>query len=105
MAIAREEIFGPVLSVIPVDDFDQAVKVANDVPFGLTGSVFTRDLGKAMRFVDAAEVGMIHVNMMSAHREPAFSFGGVKNSGFGLPEAGQSGIQFFTEHKVVYVKY
>ena len=105
MVIAREEIFGPVLAVISVPDFDEAVRVANNVDFGLTSSVYTRDLEKAMRFVDRIETGMVHVNIMTAHREPAFSFGGVKDSGFGLPEAGQSGIEFFTEHKVVYVGY
>ena len=60
---------------------------------------------KAMRFVDRAEAGMVHVNMMTAHREPALAFGGVKDSGFGLPESGDSGIRFFTEHKSVYVQY
>ncbi|MFP4430707.1 MAG: aldehyde dehydrogenase family protein [Spirochaetaceae bacterium] len=105
MTIAREEIFGPVLAVIPVSGFEEAVTVANNVDFGLTSSVYTRDLAKAMRFVDRIETGMVHVNIMTAHREPAFSFGGVKDSGFGLPEAGQSGIEFFTEHKVVYVGY
>ncbi len=105
MVIAREEIFGPVLAVIPVRDFDESLRVANAIDYGLTASVYTRDLEKAMRFVDRIESGMVHVNIMTAHREPAFAFGGIKDSGFGLPEAGQSGLQFFTEHKVVYVGY
>jgi aldehyde dehydrogenase (NAD+) len=105
MVIAREEIFGPVLSIIPVADFEEAIRVSNGVDFGLTASVYSRDLEKAMRFVDRAEAGMVHVNMMTAHREPALAFGGVKDSGFGLPESGDSGIRFFTEHKSVYVQY
>jgi alpha-ketoglutaric semialdehyde dehydrogenase len=105
MTIAREEIFGPLLSIMSVDDFDHAIRVANATDFGLSASVFTRDLGKAMSFVDQVEVGMVHVNEITAYKEPAFSFGGVKDSGYGIPEAGETGIEFFTEHKVVYVNY
>ncbi|MBD3346403.1 MAG: aldehyde dehydrogenase family protein [Chitinivibrionales bacterium] len=105
MTIAKEEIFGPVLSIIEVDDFDEALTVANGTGFGLTSSVYTKDLGKAMQFLEKIDTGLTHVNMMTAYKEPQFSFGGVKNSGHGVPEAGQSGIQFFTEHKVAYIKY
>ncbi|MBD3321036.1 MAG: aldehyde dehydrogenase family protein [Chitinivibrionales bacterium] len=105
MTIAKEEIFGPVLSIIEVDDFDEALRVANRTDFGLTSSVYTKDLGKAMRFLEKIDTGLTHVNMMTAYKEPQFSFGGVKHSGHGGPEAGKSGIQFFTEHKVAYIKY
>ncbi len=105
MTIAREEIFGPVLSVIEVENFDEAVKIANDVPFGLASSIFTTNLNKAMTFMEKADVGLAHVNIMTAHKEPQLSFGGVKESGFGLPEAGSTGIEFFTRHKTVYIKY
>ncbi len=105
MTIAREEIFGPVLSVMTVRDFDEALRVANDVPFGLASSIFTNDLSKAMTFVERTDVGLTHVNLSTALKEPPLSFGGVKESGFGIPEAGTSGIEFCTEHKVVYVRY
>lgn len=105
MTIAKEEIFGPVLCIIRVKDFEEAVEVANAVPFGLSSSIFTRDFDRALQFVERSEVGLTHVNMPSAHKEPQLPFGGIKESGFGLPEAGKSGIEFFTEHKVAYVKY
>jgi len=105
MRIAQEEIFGPVLSIITVKDFEEAVTVANDVEFGLASAIFTNDLEKAMTFLDRTDVGLAHVNMLTAHKEPQLTFGGVKHSGFGVPEAGRTGIEFFTEHKAVYVKY
>jgi alpha-ketoglutaric semialdehyde dehydrogenase len=105
MFLAQEEIFGPVLSVMAVEDFEQAVEVANQVKFGLSSSIFTRDLGKALTFVERTEVGLTHVNMPTAFKEPQLSFGGVKWSGSGLPEAGHSGVEFFTEHRVAYIKY
>ena len=105
MRIAQEEIFGPVLSILSAADFDDAVRIANDVAFGLSSSIYTRDLERAMSFVERVESGLTHVNMISAYKEPAFTFGGVKDSGFGVPEAGESGIEFFTEHKVAYIRY
>lgn len=105
MRIAQEEIFGPVLSIITVKDFDEAVEVANNVEFGLASSIYTNDMNKAMVFMEKSDVGLAHVNMLTAYKEPQLSFGGVKNSGAGVPEAGQSGIEFFTEHKSVYMKY
>lgn len=105
MAIAKEEIFGPVLVIIKVDNFDEAVRVANDVEFGLSSAIFTSSISKALTFVERTEVGLTHVNIPSAHKEPQLSFGGIKHSGTGLPEAGKTGIEFFTQHKVVYIKY
>jgi acyl-CoA reductase-like NAD-dependent aldehyde dehydrogenase len=105
MTIAREEIFGPVLAIITVRSFDEAVEVANDVAYGLSSSIFTNDLRRALTYMERAEVGLAHVNLMTALKEPQLAFGGVKESGAGLPEAGSSGIEFFTHHKVCYVKY
>jgi aldehyde dehydrogenase (NAD+) len=105
MVIAREEIFGPVLSILEVDSLEDAIRVANNIEFGLSSSIFTRDLGKAFHFLEQTEVGLTHVNMMTALKEPQFSFGGIKHSGVGLPEAGKTGVEFFTEHKVAYIKY
>ena len=105
MTIAREEIFGPVLVIMTVRSFEEAVDVANGVAYGLSSSIFTNDLKRALTYMERAEVGLAHVNLMSALKEPQLPFGGVKESGAGLPEAGSSGIGFFTHHKVCYVKY
>jgi acyl-CoA reductase-like NAD-dependent aldehyde dehydrogenase len=105
MTIAREEIFGPVLVIMTVKTFEEAVEVANGVAFGLSSSIFTNDLRSALSYMERAEVGLAHVNLMSALKEPQLEFGGVKESGAGLPEAGSAGIEFFTQHKVCYVKY
>ncbi|MDR2112835.1 MAG: aldehyde dehydrogenase family protein [Candidatus Accumulibacter sp.] len=105
MTIAQEEIFGPVLSVFTADTFDEAVSIANGVRFGLASSIYTKDLERAMSFLERTEAGLTHVNMMSAYKEPQLSFGGIKESGSGIPEGGRTGIEFFTEHKVAYVRY
>jgi acyl-CoA reductase-like NAD-dependent aldehyde dehydrogenase len=67
--------------------------------------VFTRDLSKALRFTQETDVGLTHVNLMTALKEPQFTFGGRKESGFGIPEAGKTGIEFFSQHKVAYLRY
>lgn len=102
--VARTEIFGPVLSVFRVADYRAALELANAVPYGLSSSIYTRDLDKALHFVEHTEVGLTHVNVHSAYKEPQQCFGGVKESGFGLPEAGSTGIQFFQEEKSIYMK-
>jgi aldehyde dehydrogenase (NAD+) len=105
MTIAREEIFGPVLVIMTARSFEEAVDIANGVAYGLSSSIFTNDLKRALTYMERAEVGLAHVNLMTALKEPQLSFGGIKESGAGLPEAGSSGIEFFTHHKVCYVKY
>ena len=105
MRIAREEIFGPVLSILRARSLEEAVEIANGVEYGLASAIFTNDLARAMTFVEKTRVGLTHVNMPTAYKEAALEFGGVKASGAGPPEAGQTGIEFFTDHKVVYVKY
>ncbi|MHC4122543.1 MAG: aldehyde dehydrogenase family protein [Planctomycetota bacterium] len=105
MKIAQEEIFGPVLSIMEVADLEEAIETANKVDFGLSSSIYTSNLQKAFTFLEQTEVGLAHVNLMTALKEPQLTFGGIKASGFGIPEAGKTGVEFFTEHKVVYVKY
>jgi len=104
MRIAREEIFGPVLSVMKASDFDDAVRIANDTVYGLASSIYTKDLAKAQRFIEESEAGLCHVNMPTAWKEPQLEFGGIKDSGRGLPEAGETGAEFFTNHKAVYIR-
>jgi alpha-ketoglutaric semialdehyde dehydrogenase len=92
MKIARQEIFGPVLCLIQAQDFEQAVEESNAVDFGLSSSIFTASLKNALTFVNQTRVGLTHVNLPTSHKEPQASFGGIKHSGIGLPEAGKTGI-------------
>jgi alpha-ketoglutaric semialdehyde dehydrogenase len=105
MRIFQEEIFGPVLSVCRVKNFDEAVEAANNVPFGLASSVYTSDVAKSMRFVDRSEVGIVHVNNPTVGGEAHLPFGGTKATGVGPREQGSVAIDFYSEMKVVYVDY
>lgn len=105
MKIALEEIFGPVLSIITVENLEEAIKVSNNIKFGLCSSIYTNNLNHAMTFIDQTEVGFTHVNLMTSLKEPQLPFGGIKDSGVGLPEGGKTGIEFFIKYKTVYMKY
>lgn len=105
MRIAQEEIFGPVLSVLRVKDFDEAMTVANDSQYGLTSSIFTNDPNLIFRFVDEIETGMTHINSPTTGGEAHIPFGGVKLTGIGAREQGSTSLDFYTELKVVYVDY
>lgn len=102
MRIAQEEVFGPVLGVMIVDSAEEAFKLANDVKYGLSSAVFTRDIGKAMQFVDSIEAGIVHVNSQTAGAEPNAPFGGMKDSSNLQREQGKAAIEFFTVIKTVY---
>jgi aldehyde dehydrogenase (NAD+) len=99
MTIAREEIFGPVLSIIPYDDLDDAIAIANDTPYGLSGFVSCADLDTAREIASRLRTGMVHIN--GAHLDSAAPFGGYKQSGNGR-EWGHHGIEEFLEMKSVY---
>ena len=105
MRIAREEIFGPVLSVLRVKDFDEAMQVANDSEFGLSSSIFTNDASRIFRFVDDIETGMTHINSPTTGGEAHIPFGGIKGTGIGDREQGSTALDFYTDLKVVYVDY
>jgi methylmalonic acid semialdehyde dehydrogenase len=105
MRIAREEIFGPVLSVLRVKDFEQALEVANDCDYGLSSSIFTNDAVRIFRFVDEIETGMTHINSPTTGGEAHIPFGGTKATGIGDREQGSTALDFYTELKVVYVDY
>ena len=99
--LAREEIFGPVVAVIPFDDEDDAVRLANDTPYGLSGSIWTRDGARALRMARAIESGNLSVNSHSSVRVQT-SFGGMKQSGFGR-ELGLEALASYTDVKNVFV--
>jgi len=104
MAIAREEVFGPVLGCIAAADLDEALRIHNGVAFGMSGSIFTRDLATAEAFVGAARVGLVHVNGETAGSEPHVPFGGLKGSSSGSREQGKAAADFYTQTRTVYVE-
>lgn len=102
MTIAREEIFGPVASIIPFADVDDAIRKANDTIYGLAAGVWTRDIGKAHRMASAIEAGTVWVNTYNMY-DPGSPFGGFKQSGFGRDLGFQSAIEKYTHLKSVWV--
>jgi len=105
MRIAKEEVFGPVLAVIRVKTFEEALEAANDCDYGLSSSIYTHDVTKWYRFVDAIETGMTHLNSPTVGSEPQLPFGGVKLTGVGTREMGRTAVDFYTEIKTVYADY
>jgi aldehyde dehydrogenase (NAD+) len=103
--IAQEEIFGPVLSVIRVPDFEEALRVANSVKYGLSSSIYTNDASKMFEFIERVETGITHVNAPTVASEAHMPFGGMKSTGVGLREMGRVAIDFYTELKAVYIDY
>jgi aldehyde dehydrogenase (NAD+) len=103
--ISKEEIFGPVLSVLRVKDYEEAVRVANDVVYGLSSSIYTRDVNRAFRAIQELEAGITYINAPTIGAEVQLPFGGVKNTGNGGREAGSVAIEEFTEIKTVFVDF
>jgi aldehyde dehydrogenase (NAD+) len=100
--LGQEELFGPVLGVIPVDSMEEAMTVANQIKFGLSASIFTRDIAKALTFAREIEAGVVHVNSETAGAEPQVPFGGMKGSSSYSREQGKAAREFFTQTKTVY---
>jgi aldehyde dehydrogenase (NAD+) len=103
--LEQEEIFGPVLSVIEVDSFEDAVTVNNDVPYGLSSSIYTSNVGRAMRALELLDTGITYVNAPTIGAEAHLPFGGVKQTGNGHREGGWEVYEFYSETKVCYLDY
>jgi alpha-ketoglutaric semialdehyde dehydrogenase len=103
--ISKEEIFGPVLSVIKVPSYEEAAQVANDVDYGLSSSIYTRDVNRAFRAIHDLEAGITYINAPTIGAEVQLPFGGIKNTGNGGREAGSVAIDEFTEIKTVFVDF
>ena len=105
MRIAREEIFGPVVSLLPVHSLDQAIEVVNGVQYGLSAAIFTQDVNNAFRAMQDIDTGILYVNAGTTGAEIHLPFGGVKATGNGHREAGTAAIDFYTEWQSIYVDY
>jgi aldehyde dehydrogenase (NAD+) len=103
MRVNQEEMFGPITCVIPVDDLEQAIAVANDTPFGLTAGIATRSLARATRFRQASRSGCVMINLPTAGTDYHVPFGGTRASSYGPREQGRAAIEFYTQMKTSYV--
>ena len=105
MRVAQEEVFGPVLSLIVAEDFEDAMRLANDVRFGLSASIVSKDLTRVHQFINRIEAGLITVNLPTAGVEYQLPFGGTKESSYGMREQGPQALDFYSESRTVYLKY
>ena len=105
MRVAQEEVFGPVLALMVAEDFDDALRIANDVRFGLSASIVSKDLTRVHKFINRIEAGLITVNLPTAGVEYQLPFGGTKDSSYGMREQGPQALDFYSESRTVYLKY
>ncbi len=105
MRIAQEEIFGPVVSIIPVDSLDEAIEVVNGVQYGLSAAIFTQNVNNAFRAMQDIYTGILYVNAGTTGAEIHLPFGGTKATGNGHREAGTAALDFYTEWQAIYVDY
>jgi aldehyde dehydrogenase (NAD+) len=105
MTIAKEEIFGPVLAIMRAKDFEDSMRIANDIPFGLSSSIQTTSLSRTFEYIYRAEAGLLTVNLPSAGVEYQLPFGGTKDSSFGPKEQGPAALDFYSDYKTIYLKY
>jgi len=105
MRVTQEEIFGPVVSVIPIDSLEQGIEVANGVPYGLSASIYTRNVNRAFTAIQDVYTGIVYVNAPTIGAETHLPFGGTKQTGNGHREAAVAAIDFFSEWKSVYIDY
>ncbi|QGQ46151.1 alpha-ketoglutaric semialdehyde dehydrogenase GucD [Metabacillus sediminilitoris] len=104
MAIAQDEIFGPVIALIKADDLEEAIELANNTKYGLSASIFTTNISSILEFIDEIEAGLVRINAESAGVELQAPFGGMKASSSGSREQGEAAKEFFTAIKTVFIK-
>jgi aldehyde dehydrogenase (NAD+) len=104
-ALAQQEVFGPVLAVMEVGSFDEAVDIANGTEYGLSAAVYTRDIALGLQAVDRIQAGIVYVNAPTIGAEIQLPFGGTRHTGNGFRDAGQRGLEQFSEVKTVYIDY
>ena len=105
MRIAQEEIFGPVVSCIACDSLEHGIEIANDVKYGLSSSLYTKDVNRAFAAIRDLDAGITYINAPTIGAEVHLPFGGVKQTGNGHREGGVGAFDFYTEWKAVYVDY
>jgi aldehyde dehydrogenase (NAD+) len=105
MRIAQEEIFGPVVSIIPCDGFEDAIEIANDIKYGLSTALYTKDVNKAFTAIRDLHAGITYINAPTIGAEVHLPFGGVGATGNGHREGGIGAIDFYSQWKAVYVDY
>ena len=105
MRIAREEIFGPVVSVIPCTSLDEAIAIGNGVDYGLSASIYTQDINRAFQAMRDLYTGIFYVNAPTIGAEVHLPFGGTKNTGNGHREAGVAALDVFSEWKSIYIDF
>jgi aldehyde dehydrogenase (NAD+) len=105
MRVVREEIFGPVVSVIPFDSLEQAIEIGNGVIYGLSSSIYTQDVNNAFKAMRDMETGIFYVNAPTIGAETHLPFGGTKQTGNGHREAAAAALDFYSEWKSIYVDY
>ena len=105
MRVAKEEIFGPVVSVIPFDTIEQAIEIANGISYGLSAAIYTRNINHAFLAQRDLETGIVYVNAPTIGAETHLPFGGIKNTGNGHRESGEAAVDFYTEWKTIYIDY
>jgi aldehyde dehydrogenase (NAD+) len=105
MRVAQEEIFGPVVSLIPFENFEEAIEIANGVPYGLSASIYTKNVNQAFAAMRDIYTGIVYVNAPTIGAETHLPFGGTKQTGNGHREAAIAAIDFYTEWKTLYIDY
>ena len=105
MRIAQEEIFGPTTAIIPVDSFEEAIEVNNSTQYGLSTSVYTKDVNRAFAAMRDIYTGLVYINSGTIGAEVHLPFGGTKGTGNGHREAGQTALDECTEWKTIFVDY
>jgi alpha-ketoglutaric semialdehyde dehydrogenase len=105
MRLAQEEIFGPVVAVLPFEGFDEALEIANGVKYGLSASIYTRNVNNAFVAQRELQSGIVYVNAPTIGAETHLPFGGIKNTGNGHRESGEAALDFYSEWKTIYIDY